>query len=124
VDVLIIDDANAGFRDSFRRNEWPASVPGVARNGWIILKWARPTFGDADNHLWRACCGAPAEAPRASVIAVFTADDLRLSEMQMSRELSSEDLIVDWHLARTHAPRLQRGSVGRRLPHPGLSADQ
>ena len=89
VDLLVVDDGNAGLRDLFAAGEWPKSVPMPRDDGWIVLKWARPLF-DKTNHLWQFL-----QLYSDRLIAAFTVNDLRLAEMQISRELSWEETAQD-----------------------------
>jgi hypothetical protein len=93
-DLILIDDGNAGFRDRFERDSWPTAVPKPAAGGWILLKWARPDFrptNNAENWLWYQL----QKQYSKQLIVVFTANDLRLTEMQISRELSWEQTAQD-----------------------------
>jgi len=94
-DLVIIDDANLGFRDCPK--VWPASLqltPDAHAGGyhapasgdrspWVVLKMAAPV---ADGVLWRQLLSSKAER----LIVVMTLSDLRLSEVKISRELSWE----------------------------------
>src|SRR5450631_2599310 len=94
-DLVIIDDANLGFRDS--PNLWPPSLRLTAdaragtdapaevavRSPWVVLKMAAPV---ADGALWRQLLRSHAER----LVVVMTLNDLRLSEVKISRELSWE----------------------------------
>jgi len=90
VDLLVIDDGNSGFRDLFAEGRWPDFVPRPRKGGWIVLKWARPLFGN-ENHLWHFLQEHFADR----LIAVFTVNDLRLNQMKISRELSWEETAQD-----------------------------
>lgn len=94
-DVVIVDDANLGFRDSSEL--WPPALrlttnPGAtaahpaksgANSPWVVLKMARPV---AAGDLWRQLLRRHA----GRLIVVMTLNDLRLSEVKISRELSWE----------------------------------
>ncbi|HEU4387317.1 MAG TPA: ATPase, partial [Blastocatellia bacterium] len=88
-DLVALDDADLGFRDD------PALWPLAINQGrpWIILKMARPV---AQGRLWEHLRQHHAER----VVAVTTVDDLRLSEVQVSRGLSWERTAEDlmWEL--------------------------
>jgi hypothetical protein len=93
-DLILIDDGNAGFRDRFRNGAWPSDVPLPEQSTWILLKWARPDFRPKDgseNWLWKQLLEKYGE----KLIVVFNANDLRLTEMQISRELSWEQTAQD-----------------------------
>jgi len=93
--IVILDDADLGFRD--RRALWPKAI--MSRKPWIILKMARPI---AEGELWRHLLNNHAER----LIVVMVIDDLRLSEVQISRGLSWERTAQDivWELV--HNPRV------------------
>jgi hypothetical protein len=94
-ELVIVDDANLGFRDG--PELWPpalglATNPGAtaadpatsgANPPWVILKMARPV---ATGDLWRQLLRRHA----GRLIVVMTLNDLRLSEVKISRELSWE----------------------------------
>ncbi|CAN5357989.1 hypothetical protein BH09ACT6_BH09ACT6_00950 [soil metagenome] len=94
-DLVIVDDANLGFRDS--PGLWPPSLgltaealadadpaaEAAAQSPWVILKMACPV---ADGMLWRNLLDRHAKR----LIVVMTLSDLRLSEVNISRELSWE----------------------------------
>jgi hypothetical protein len=83
-DLVVLDDANLGFREQPRR--WPKAIRRASPTGpapWVILKTARPV---AAGQLWRHLLKHYAER----LIVVMTLNDLRLSEVKISRELSWE----------------------------------
>lgn len=94
-DLVIVEDANLGFRHSLHL--WPrslrltgetrASTGAAADTGappaWVILKMAGPV---ADGELWRQLL----ERHAGRLIVVMTLSDLSLSEVKISRELSWE----------------------------------
>jgi hypothetical protein len=91
-DIVVLDDANLGFRDS--PNLWPPSlrltadtrvVDALAGPGspWVVLKMAAPIAAGA---LWQQLLGRHAER----LVVVMTLSDLRLSDVKISRELSWE----------------------------------
>jgi hypothetical protein len=97
-DLVVIDDADLGFRDS--PDLWPASLHLAAGGGpragaaarhparaaagpWVVLKMACPV---ASGSLWRQLLAHHA----GRLIVVMTLNDLRLSEVKISRELSWE----------------------------------
>jgi hypothetical protein len=104
--ILVLDDGNQGFGHYFEKDSWPKWVPKPADEGWVILKWARPALKVKDpaepkrpaeskrlpeNGLWRHLESHYAER----LVVVFTANDLRLTGMQISRELSWERTAQD-----------------------------
>jgi hypothetical protein len=111
VDLLLLDDGNAGFRDRFEK-DWPAEVPRPKKDdGWILLKWARPDFREIDeNPLWRRLH----KDYDSKLMVLLTANDLRLTEMQISRELSWEQTAQDVMRALGHRVLQGCGSHPRR----------
>jgi len=89
--LVMLDDAALGFRD--HKELWPASVSAESGKPWIVVKTSRPT---AKGPLWEHLFKYHAER----TIAVMTADDLRLNQLQISRELSCERSAQDllWEL--------------------------
>jgi hypothetical protein len=84
---VMLDDAGLGFRE--HPELWPMSVsptgsaPATGNQPWIVVKTSRPAAeGELSDHLFAH------HAERT--IAVMTADDLRLNNLQISRELSWE----------------------------------
>ena len=74
---VILDDANLGFRD--QPELWPAALnPNNDERPWIFLKMAKPL---ARGRLRNICI----ESSSDHLIVVATVDDLRLSEVQISR---------------------------------------
>jgi len=88
--ILVLDDGNLGFRD--RPDLWPAAIEGGSP-AWIVLKMSRPV---AEGALWRTLHTTHAE----HLVVVLTVDDLRRSEVQISRQLSWERSAQDltWEL--------------------------
>jgi hypothetical protein len=85
-DLVVLDDANLGFRSESRR--WPKALRAHAgavsdRGPWVLLKSARPV---ADGPLWRQLLKHHA----GRLVVVMTLNDLRRSEVKISRELSWE----------------------------------
>lgn len=107
--LVILDDADLGFRDG--RALWPKAI--LSGKPWIIIKMARPVAaGDLWEHLLKH------HADR--LIVVMAIDDLRLSEVQISRGLSWERTAQDvvWELV--HNPRVNGLS---RCAHVVISFD-
>ncbi|HET6915907.1 MAG TPA: hypothetical protein VFH56_07430, partial [Acidimicrobiales bacterium] len=81
-DLVIIDDANLGFRDA------PALWPELRGQSagpqpWVIARLASPV---AHGPLWRRLIDSAADR----LFVVMTLDDLQLSDVKISRELSWE----------------------------------
>jgi len=89
-DLVVLDDAGLGFRDNQRL--WPQAISAPDSSPWIVLKMARQV---ADGNLWTHL-----QSRLDRVIAVVRIDDLRLTEAQISRELSWERTAQDlmWEL--------------------------
>jgi hypothetical protein len=97
--LVILDDANLGFRDRKNRHFWPQAIKSPKANPWILLKMASPVAqGDLWEHLY--------ETRADRLIVVMPVDDLRRTEVQISRELSWERTVQDlvWEL--TYNPRV------------------
>ncbi len=91
-DLVILDDGSLGFRD--QPELWPAALNATGkRRPWILLKMAKPLVQGA---LWEKLYRDWSDR----LILVATVDDLRLSEVQISRELSWERTAQDifWEL--------------------------
>lgn len=93
--IVVLDDADLGFRNT--RTLWPKAI--LSGKPWIILKMARPI---AEGALWQHLQKNHVER----LIVVMAIDDLRLSEVQISRGLSWERTAQDivWELV--HNPRV------------------
>ena len=86
VDLLVLDDANLGFRD--HPEIWPEVLKNTESRPWVLLKLSYPI---ADNplltHLTSTCPDR--------LITVVTANDLRLANAQINRGLSWERVAQD-----------------------------
>ncbi len=90
-DLVILDDANLGLRAS--PECWPKALKLAQKTGrkqlpWVLLKMAQPI---AQGELWKSLLRDCAER----LIVIMTLDDLRLSEVKISRELSWERIAGD-----------------------------
>ncbi|KPL20986.1 MAG: hypothetical protein AMJ93_10690 [Anaerolineae bacterium SM23_84] len=96
--VVVLDDAGLGFRS--QRELWPRAIANPESDAWIVVKMARPV---ADGLLWEELCNRC----RQRLIVVMNVNDLRLTEVQISRQLSWERTAQDiyWELANN--PRVQ-----------------
>jgi hypothetical protein len=101
--LLIIDDANLGFRDD--PESWLDLADPTGERTWILLKQAAPIARGA---LWDHLI----ENHHDRLITLTTVDELRRSEVQISRNLSWERTAQDvvWEL--THNPRVNALSRG------------
>ena len=91
-ELVILDDADLGFRN--QPELWPKAInSNLPQRPWILLKMARPL---AQGRLWEHLHRDWSDR----VILVATVDDLRLSEVQISRALSWERTAQDilWEL--------------------------
>jgi hypothetical protein len=97
-DLIILDDANRGFRGS--PGLWPPSLDHRDASPWIVLKCAYPV---ANGKLWQRLIGDHADR----MVVVVAANDLRLSNAQISRGLSWERIAQDtlWEL--TYNPEIK-----------------
>lgn len=90
--LILLDDGALGFRDEASR--WPE----LSGNPWVVLKTTAPV---AQGSLYSRLLESPQK-----LIVLFTADDLRRSEVRISRDLSWERTAQDvaWELL--HNPRI------------------
>jgi hypothetical protein len=90
-DVVILDDANLGFRDN--STLWPRAILKNHTIPWVLVKMAKPV---AQGKLWERLYNNHA----ARLIAVMTVGDLRSRQVQISRQLSWERTAQDlvWEL--------------------------
>lgn len=97
--LIVLDDAGLGFRDC--PEFWPESIMSDRQGPppWILLKMAKPV---AQGPLWEHLHANSADR----LIVLMTINDLRLTEVQISRELSWERTAQDlvWELV--HNPRI------------------
>ncbi len=96
-EIVVIDDAALGFRA--HPQHWPRAIRETADRPWVVLKMSSPVAaGDLWNHLVRTCA--------ERLIVVLTVDDLRQTEVQISRQLSWERTAQDvaWELV--HNPNV------------------
>ncbi len=88
VDIIVLDDANLGFRDDPAL--WPQAInkPDKAKKPIVILKTSEPV---AQGELWKHLHANFAE----NLIVIVSVDNLRKAEVQISRELSWERTAQD-----------------------------
>jgi hypothetical protein len=84
--LVVLDDADLGFRRA--RDLWPASLTAPRSKPWVLVKMSRPV---AKGDLWDHLCKYHAE----KLIVVMTVNDLRLTEVQISHQLSWERTAQD-----------------------------
>ena len=100
-DIIVLDDANLGFRDD--RTQWPQAIstPGKdnSHRPWIVVKMAKPLV---QGGLWKELYEKWADR----LIVILSVKDLRRSEVQISSELSWERTAQDvaWELV--YNPRI------------------
>ena len=89
-DLVIVDDAGLGFRE--RQDLWPRSLR-QDKCRWVVVKMAKPV---AQGNLWAHLHAEHADR----LVVVMTVNDLRLTEVQITRELSWERTAQDlcWEL--------------------------
>jgi hypothetical protein len=89
-DIVVLDDADLGFRSN--PDCWPRALAlsqkSDSKPPWVLVKMARPV---ASGQLWKSLLRDRAER----LVVVMTLDDLRLSEVKISRELSWERTASD-----------------------------
>ncbi len=95
--TVVLDDAGLGFRQ--QSELWPKAVTTEGKAPWIILKIARPVV---QGGLWEQLYKQHAER----LIVVMTINDLRLTEVQISRELSWERTAQDITRELIHNPQI------------------
>ena len=94
--LLVLDDADLGFRS--HPELWPMALNARGKERpWILLKMARPL---AQGALWEHLHKDFSDR----LVVVATVDDLRLSEVQISRELSWERTAQDVFWELVHNP--------------------
>ncbi len=96
-DLIILDDANLGFRD--QPDLWPKALTVKGKTPWIVVKMSSPV---AQGPLWEHLYKNHAD----NLVVILTANDLRLTEVQISQGLSWERTAQDvaWELV--HNPRI------------------
>ncbi len=94
-DLVVLDDADLGFRDC--PELWSGLLKKSGKEPWILLKMSRPV---ARGELWERLHRDWADR----VIVIATADDLRRTEVQISRELSWERTAQDMAWELVHNP--------------------
>jgi hypothetical protein len=93
--IVVLDDANLGFRGN--QDLWPIGITKPKGDPWILVKMAKPVAqGDLWKHLYRE--------NSKKLIVVMTVNDLRLSDVQISRELSWECTAQDLAWEITYNP--------------------
>ena len=97
-DLVVLDDADLGFRAA--QGQWPvalrvagnaaaaAATPAETPRPWVVLKMTCPV---ASGDLWRQLLRDHAD----HLVVVMTLNDLRLSDVKISRELSWERIAGD-----------------------------
>lgn len=92
-DIIVLDDANLGFRND--KSKWPMAItnPKPGSLPWIVVKMSKPL---AQGALWDELYEKWSER----LILILNVKDLRLSEVQISSELSWERTAQDvaWEL--------------------------
>nr|MBC7244253.1 ATPase [Chloroflexota bacterium] len=95
--LVVLDDADLGFRHW--PELWPRALSHENFRGWVLVKMARPV---ARGPLWEHVHDTFAQR----LIMVMTIDDLRLTQVQISRELSWERTAQDLFWELTNNPHV------------------
>ncbi len=95
--LILLEDAGLGFRD--QPGQWPRALAARQPSPAILLNMAAPV---AQGELWNYLYTHSTE----NLIVVVTADDLRQSEVQISRELSWERTAQDVYWELVYNPRV------------------
>lgn len=95
--LLLIEDLNLGFRENV--GGWPAIVSQPSDHPWVLLNVAAPV---AHGPLWDTLFDSHIER----LIALVSVENLRCSEVQISRELSWERAAQDIYWELIHNPRI------------------
>ena len=95
--LVVLDDAGLGFRDN--ASFWPLAITDDGRRPWVLLKMAVPV---AQGKLWEHLHANHGDR----LIVIMTVDDLRRTEVQISRELSWERTAQDLFWEIVHNPRI------------------
>jgi hypothetical protein len=93
--LLVLDDANLGFREE--REAWLPLLENAGNESWILIKQTAPL---AQGDLWDEVMRNHAE----HTIVLTTIEDLRRSEVQISRQISWERTAQDVFWELTHNP--------------------
>ncbi len=101
-ELVIIDDANLGFRTiDFSSENWPRSLKNPKHRPWVLIKCSNHVINSSNTiktslEIWERLLKDYADR----IILVISADDLRKSDMQISQELSWERMAQDllWEL--------------------------
>ena len=96
-DLVVLDDAGLGFRD--RPGLWPLALSNPESRPWLILKMARPV---ANGPLWDELSRNRPDR----LLALMSLNDLRRTEVQVSRGLSWERTAQDLAWELTYNPRV------------------
>ena len=97
-DLTILDDAALGFRQ--HPAVWPAAIRKLGAHSWVLVKMASPI---AKGALWEQLVTHCAP----HLVVVMTANDLRCTDIHISRELSWERTAQDLYWELTHNPSVQ-----------------
>jgi len=91
-DVVVLDDAGLGFRN--RSEDRPQALSPTGNHPWVVLRMVAPV---AQGPLWQHLREHHADR----LIVLLSVDDLRRTQVQISRELSWERTAQDvfWELA-------------------------
>ena len=97
-DLVVLD---AGLGGNQPQDAWPQAITSPDSSPYIVLKMARPV-GEGD--LWNHLISRHSDR----LVAVVRANDLRITEAQVSRELSWEQSAQDLLRELTYNPEIKR----------------
>lgn len=87
--VLVLDDCNIQFREC--EQKWPAQLKHLSSDAEMVLLKTTYPFDDSRNQLFSHCVQYCAE----KLIVVFSAEDLRKMDIQLTKNLSWEEALDD-----------------------------
>ena len=97
--LVVLDDANLGYREEKNAWAWPKALAPGGRRPWIIIKMSSPS---AQGGLWERLYRCHADR----LLVILTSNDLRRSEVQVSKELSWESTALDLIRELSQNPRI------------------
>ncbi len=105
--VLVMDDADLGFRTHHGRAVWPTALAGDAATKlkWVLLKMGKPL---CEGDLWRHLCSRnePMQRIRKKLVVVVSADELRRAGAAISKGFSWERTLTELCRELGNHPRL------------------
>jgi hypothetical protein len=105
-DLVVIDDAALGFRDAWPAGGgstsspyWPAAAAGGGAGPWVLVKMTSPV---AEGALWQQLVTRSADR----LVVVMDINDLRQSNVRISRGMSWERAAQDLYWELLHNPHV------------------